>query len=152
MCILHSYNEMSELPNKIVRIPFRYHCQSDVQSGRSWSYIDCRQLPGYWKIWIKTIAYESGFHNVDYFCRLFKKRYHLTPSDYRCACLKQYICKWLPDESTTIYQFAMKRWIRIMHEFIEKVVWYNGFFLLRWLYIIYKNCSCHVIVNRKFGR
>ena len=24
---------------------------------------------------------------------IFKKRYHLTPSDYRCACLKQYICK-----------------------------------------------------------
>ena len=42
---------------------------------------------------VKTIAYESGFRNVDYFCRLFKKRYHLTPSDYRCACLKQYICK-----------------------------------------------------------
>ncbi|MFR7718210.1 MAG: AraC family transcriptional regulator [Lachnospiraceae bacterium] len=33
---------------------------------------------------IKTIAYESGFHNVDYFCRLFKKRYQLTPSEYRC--------------------------------------------------------------------
>ena len=42
---------------------------------------------------VKTIAYESGFRNVDYFCRLFKKRYHLTPSDYRCACLKQYISK-----------------------------------------------------------
>ena len=37
---------------------------------------------------VKTIAYESGFHNVDYFCRLFKKRYHLTPSEYRCTCLK----------------------------------------------------------------
>jgi len=37
---------------------------------------------------VKTIAYESGFHNVDYFCRLFKKRYHLTPSEYRCICLK----------------------------------------------------------------
>ena len=35
---------------------------------------------------VKTIAYESGFRNVDYFCRLFKKRYHLTPSEYRCAC------------------------------------------------------------------
>ena len=42
---------------------------------------------------VKTIAYESGFRNVDYFCRLFKKRYHLTPSEYRCACLKQYISK-----------------------------------------------------------
>ena len=37
---------------------------------------------------VKTIAYESGFRNVDYFCRLFKKRYHLTPSEYRCICLK----------------------------------------------------------------
>ena len=35
---------------------------------------------------VKTIAYESGFRNVDYFCRLFKRRYHLTPSEYRCAC------------------------------------------------------------------
>ena len=42
---------------------------------------------------VKTIAYESGFRNVDYFCRLFKKRYHLTPSEYRCACLKQYSSK-----------------------------------------------------------
>ena len=33
---------------------------------------------------VKTIAYESGFRNVDYFCRLFKRRYHLTPSEYRC--------------------------------------------------------------------
>ena len=33
---------------------------------------------------VKTIAYESGFHNVDYFCRLFKNRYHVTPSEYRC--------------------------------------------------------------------
>ena len=33
---------------------------------------------------VKTIAYESGFHNVDYFCRLFKSRYHVTPSEYRC--------------------------------------------------------------------
>ena len=39
---------------------------------------------------VKTIAYESGFHNVDYFCRLLKKHYHLTPSEYRCTCLKQY--------------------------------------------------------------
>ncbi len=37
---------------------------------------------------VKTIAYESGFRNVDYFCRLFKRRYHLTPSEYRCICLK----------------------------------------------------------------
>ena len=33
---------------------------------------------------IKTIAYESGFHNVDYFCRVFKNHYHVTPSEYRC--------------------------------------------------------------------
>ena len=33
---------------------------------------------------VKTIAYESGFHNVDYFCKLFKNRYHVTPSEYRC--------------------------------------------------------------------
>lgn len=32
---------------------------------------------------ITTIAYETGFHNVDYFCRLFKKHYQLTPTEYR---------------------------------------------------------------------
>lgn len=32
---------------------------------------------------IHTISYETGFHNVDYFCRLFKKHYHLTPTEYR---------------------------------------------------------------------
>ena len=32
---------------------------------------------------VKTIAYESGFHNVDYFCRLFKKRYHLSAPQER---------------------------------------------------------------------
>ena len=33
---------------------------------------------------VKTIAFESGFHNVDYFCRVFKNHYHVTPSEYRC--------------------------------------------------------------------
>ena len=33
---------------------------------------------------VKTITYESGFHNVDYFCRVFKNHYHVTPSEYRC--------------------------------------------------------------------
>lgn len=32
---------------------------------------------------IHTISCETGFHNVDYFCRLFKKQYHLTPTQYR---------------------------------------------------------------------
>lgn len=32
---------------------------------------------------INTISYETGFHNVDYFCRLFKKNYHVTPTEYR---------------------------------------------------------------------
>ena len=27
------------------------------------------------------------------FADCLKKRYHLTPSEYRCACLKQYISK-----------------------------------------------------------
>ncbi len=32
---------------------------------------------------INLISSETGFHNVDYFCRLFKKRYSLTPTEYR---------------------------------------------------------------------
>ena len=32
---------------------------------------------------INVISAETGFHNVDYFCRLFKKRYKLTPTQYR---------------------------------------------------------------------
>ena len=32
---------------------------------------------------INLISSETGFHNVDYFCRLFKKRYQSTPSEYR---------------------------------------------------------------------
>ena len=42
---------------------------------------------------VKSIAYESGFHNVDYFCRVFKKRYQLTPSEYRCMHLKNSITR-----------------------------------------------------------
>lgn len=32
---------------------------------------------------INTVSYETGFHNVDYFCRAFKKKYKMTPSEYR---------------------------------------------------------------------
>lgn len=32
---------------------------------------------------INTIADETGFHNVDYFCRIFKKNYKMTPTEYR---------------------------------------------------------------------
>ena len=32
---------------------------------------------------INLISSETGFHNVDYFCRLFKKYYKLTPTEYR---------------------------------------------------------------------
>lgn len=32
---------------------------------------------------INTISVETGFHNVDYFCRLFKRHYHVTPGEYR---------------------------------------------------------------------
>jgi len=32
---------------------------------------------------IITISNETGFNNVDYFCRLFKNHYHLTPTEYR---------------------------------------------------------------------
>ncbi len=32
---------------------------------------------------ITAISNETGFNNVDYFCRLFKKHYRLTPTEYR---------------------------------------------------------------------
>ena len=32
---------------------------------------------------ISTVSYETGFRNVEYFCRLFKKYYQLTPTEYR---------------------------------------------------------------------
>ena len=32
---------------------------------------------------ICVIAEETGFHTVDYFCRLFKKYYKVTPMQYR---------------------------------------------------------------------
>ncbi|MDD3205072.1 MAG: AraC family transcriptional regulator [Lachnospiraceae bacterium] len=32
---------------------------------------------------VNTISDETGFNNVEYFCRIFKKHYHLTPSEYR---------------------------------------------------------------------
>lgn len=34
---------------------------------------------------VKTISYETGFRNVEYFCRLFKKYYQITPTEYRNA-------------------------------------------------------------------
>lgn len=32
---------------------------------------------------ISTVSDETGFNNVDYFCRLFKKHYQVTPTQYR---------------------------------------------------------------------
>ena len=32
---------------------------------------------------VSTISAETGFHNVDYFCRAFKKHYQVTPGEYR---------------------------------------------------------------------
>ena len=32
---------------------------------------------------ITVIAQSSGFENVEYFCKLFKKHYQMTPTEYR---------------------------------------------------------------------
>ena len=34
---------------------------------------------------VSAIAFESGFHSVDHFCRTFKSRYCRTPSEYRAG-------------------------------------------------------------------
>lgn len=39
---------------------------------------------------VNTISDETGFNNVDYFCRLFKKHYRVTPSEYRKRKLSMY--------------------------------------------------------------
>lgn len=39
---------------------------------------------------IHVISEETGFNNVDYFCRLFKKHYRVTPSEYRQRKLSIY--------------------------------------------------------------
>lgn len=39
---------------------------------------------------INTISVETGFNNVDYFCRLFKRHYHVTPGEYRKRKLTAY--------------------------------------------------------------
>jgi AraC family transcriptional activator of pobA len=44
----------------------------------------CRQLT-YLPASITSIAYELGFQDPAYFSRLFKKRFEVTPSDYRAA-------------------------------------------------------------------
>lgn len=44
----------------------------------------CRQLT-YLPASIATIAYELGFQDPAYFSRLFKKRFGVTPSEYRAA-------------------------------------------------------------------
>lgn len=43
---------------------------------------------------ITTVSDETGFNHVDYFCRLFKKHYHLTPTEYRDRKLAELsVCK-----------------------------------------------------------
>ena len=32
---------------------------------------------------IITVSNETGFSNVDYFCKIFKKHCHLAPTEYR---------------------------------------------------------------------
>lgn len=32
---------------------------------------------------LKTLAFECGFRNVEHFCRLFKQRFSMTPSEFR---------------------------------------------------------------------
>lgn len=34
---------------------------------------------------ISEIAFDSGFNNISHFCKIFKKRYNITPSEFRGA-------------------------------------------------------------------
>ena len=34
---------------------------------------------------VSEIAFDSGFNNVSHFCKMFKKKYNITPSEFRAA-------------------------------------------------------------------
>jgi AraC-like DNA-binding protein len=48
----------------------------------------CKELLTYTILSSQQIAYEVGFENPDYFCRLFKKKTGLTPIEYRAKTRK----------------------------------------------------------------
>lgn len=40
---------------------------------------------------LKTLSAECGFQSVEHFCRLFKQRFHMTPSEFRLRSAPQFV-------------------------------------------------------------
>lgn len=72
-------------PTRLNRLCVRITGQSAFEIAQERLLLEaCRQLT-YLPVGVATIAYELGFQDPAYFSRLFKKRYGLTPKDYRAA-------------------------------------------------------------------
>lgn len=67
----------------VLNLFHRYLRLTPIQYLISWRLNEAALLLSKTEKKITTVSSETGFHNVDYFCRLFKRHYHLTPTEYR---------------------------------------------------------------------
>jgi len=77
--------QLSVTPTRLNRLCLRIAGSSAFEIAQERLLLEaCRQLT-YLPASIATIAYELGFQDPAYFSRLFKKRYGISPSEYRAA-------------------------------------------------------------------